>query len=62
MSTEAKRKCNAKYQKKLKTTTITFNLKELEEYEQIKEHCQKQNRTMQAYIKWLIREDMKKWE
>lgn len=62
MSTEAKRKCNARYREKTKSTTITFNLNELEEYELIRQHCENENRTIQAYIKWLIREDMKRWK
>ena len=62
MLSEARRRNNRNYQKKTKTLLLTFNLNELEEYELIRQHCENENRTIQAYIKWLIREDMKRWE
>ena len=61
MLSEARRRNNRNYQKKTKTILITYNAKEVEEYECIKSHCQNYNMTIQTYLKMLAREDMKHW-
>ena len=62
MISDAKRECNARYQAKTKAILLKFNLQELEEYKLIRQHCEAENRTIQAYIKWLIRKDMENWK
>lgn len=58
MSTEAQKRAQANYQKKIKSVSVVFTLGETELYDKMEEKAKEQGITAYNWIKTLIREEL----